>query len=76
MGLSISLIWSKLFNSGERPPCMQNILLSMSAAIGKQLKHLMTTNFVEHYIISGITEQVTKLNSFAPFTLNMNIGFL
>ena len=40
-------------------------------------KHsLMTTNFVEHYIISGITEQVTKLNSFAPFTLNMNTGFL
>lgn len=32
------LIWSKFCRSGERPPCIHNILSSIRAATGRQLK--------------------------------------
>lgn len=38
VGLIILLIYSMLESSGESPPCIQKILSSTTAAIGKQLK--------------------------------------
>lgn len=39
VGRFMFLIWFKLSNSGESPPCMQSIFSSMRAATGRQLKH-------------------------------------
>src|SRR6056297_1492731 len=38
VGRIISLISSNEVSSGERPPCMQKIFSSMTAAMGRQLK--------------------------------------
>ena len=35
VGLTIFFIYSTLFNSGLKPPCIQNILSSIKAATGK-----------------------------------------
>ena len=42
-GRAIFLIWSKFFNSGDNPPCMQRIFSSIRAATGRQLKQSVNT---------------------------------
>lgn len=49
----ILLIYSRLVNSGDNPPCIQNIFSSITAATGKQLKQSVKVfhNFILYLLL-------------------------
>jgi len=49
VGRIILRIYSKFVNSGDKPPCIQNIFSSITAATGRQLKQ--SVNVFHNFIL-------------------------